>query len=61
MAIFMAIAAHKDPKKKFRILGLTCVNGNTTVDNVCVNVTRTLTAADALDVSNIFAKNVKDL
>ena len=51
MAIFLAIAAHKDPSRDFHIVGITCVNGNTNVDNVCVNVTRTLKAADALDVS----------
>ncbi|CAG7821740.1 unnamed protein product [Allacma fusca] len=49
-AIFIALAAHKDPNVNFRIAGITCVNGNTTVDNVCTNVTRILQTADALEI-----------
>ncbi|CAG7837635.1 unnamed protein product [Allacma fusca] len=41
-AIFMCLAAHHDPKIPLKVVGLTCVTGNTAVDNVTVNVTRTL-------------------
>ena len=45
LALFLAAAAHKDPEIPFKIVGITCVNGNTDVDNVCKNVLRTLQAA----------------
>ncbi|CAG7786792.1 unnamed protein product, partial [Allacma fusca] len=41
-AIFMCLAAHRDPHVPFKVVGLTCVTGNTGVDNVTMNVTRTL-------------------
>lgn len=41
-ALFMAIAAHKDEAVPFKIEAFTCCHGNTTVQNVAKNVTRTL-------------------
>ena len=49
LAIAMLVAAHKC--KKIEILGVTCVTGNTYIDNVINNVFRTLKVCDALDVS----------
>ena len=42
---------HKDPSKAIRLVGITCKDGNTKLDNVVVNVARTLEAGNALDVS----------
>ncbi|ODM90698.1 Inosine-uridine preferring nucleoside hydrolase [Orchesella cincta] len=50
VALFLALAAHKDPKCPFEIIGITCVLGNTGVDNVCRNV---FTVLDSTGVSNI--------
>ena len=52
-AIFTILRAHRDPFKAIRLVGITCVDGNTKLDNVVVNVTRTLEAGNALDVSLI--------
>ncbi|CAG7823058.1 unnamed protein product [Allacma fusca] len=41
-AIFMCLAAHRDPYIPFKVVGLTCVTGNIGIDNVTRNVTRTL-------------------
>lgn len=38
VALFLAIAAHKDQSNNFEILGITTVSGNTGVDYVCRNV-----------------------
>jgi len=38
VALFLALAAHKDQSKNFEILGITTVSGNTGVDYVCRNV-----------------------
>jgi inosine-uridine nucleoside N-ribohydrolase len=38
----MAIAAHQDEAVPFKIEAFTCSHGNTTVQNVAKNVTRTL-------------------
>ena len=54
-ALFMALAAHQNPDIPFRIVGFTCVQGNTSVDNVAVNVTRTLQTAGISNVSNNFS------
>lgn len=48
MAIMMAVDYHK--KKKIDILAITCVHGNTTVDNSSRNVSRILDAMDVHDV-----------
>ncbi|XP_012275099.1 inosine-uridine preferring nucleoside hydrolase [Orussus abietinus] len=48
VALIILIAAHKT--KKIKIMAITCVSGNTSVDNVVINVFRTLEACDALDI-----------
>ncbi|XP_040289236.1 pyrimidine-specific ribonucleoside hydrolase RihA-like [Bufo bufo] len=45
MAIMMAIAS-----PNVEILGITCVEGNTKLDNVCKNVLRVLKLCDRLDI-----------
>lgn len=52
LALIILIAAHK--QKKIQIEAITCVNGNTTVDNVVKNVFRTLDVCKATDVSSSF-------
>lgn len=52
-AIFLCLAAHKNPERKLKIVGITCVSGNTSVDNVCINVTRILNTAKVDDVNNV--------
>lgn len=42
-AIFLLFAAQR--RINVNLLGITCVAGNTNVDNVCINVLRTLGAA----------------
>lgn len=44
-AIMMALAVHG-----VQILGITCVQGNTSVDNVCKNVLRVLKVCKHLEV-----------
>lgn len=46
-AIMMAVAA-----PNIKVLGITCVGGNTELENVCKNVLRVLQICDRLDVSN---------
>lgn len=53
-AIFLCLAAHKNPEIKLKIVGITCVSGNTCVDNVCINVTRILNTAEVEDVITLF-------
>ncbi|OXU30884.1 hypothetical protein TSAR_002605 [Trichomalopsis sarcophagae] len=48
LALTMLIAAHK--QKKIEIMAITCVTGNTYVDNVINNVFRTLHVCDAVDI-----------
>lgn len=48
-ALLLLISAKR--KLNFEIAGITCVNGNTSVDNVCINILRTLDAANCLNVS----------
>ncbi|XP_071858370.1 pyrimidine-specific ribonucleoside hydrolase RihA-like isoform X2 [Bombus fervidus] len=48
LALIILIAAHK--QKKIQIEAITCVNGNTTVDNVVKNVFRTLDVCKATDI-----------
>ena len=52
LAIFMALRAHRDPKINFRIIGITCVAGNTELDNVTVNVSTVLEMMHATEVLN---------
>lgn len=47
-AIMLALAA-----PGVRILGITCVHGNTNVENVCKNVLRVLQACDKLEVGGV--------
>ena len=51
MAIIMAITAHQSKNMNFRIVAITCVDGNTKLDNVTRNVTRILETMNAHDVS----------
>ena len=48
VALAMALDAHK--RKEIRVLAITCVRGNTTVENTVVNVLRILDRADCKDV-----------
>ena len=48
LALILLIAAHK--QKQIQIKAITCVNGNTTVDNVVTNVFRTLDVCEASDI-----------
>lgn len=52
IALLMLIAAHK--RGDVELMGITCVAGNTNVDNVAINVLRVLGAVKALDVSFIY-------
>uniref|UniRef100_A0A1B6E0S3 Inosine/uridine-preferring nucleoside hydrolase domain-containing protein n=1 Tax=Clastoptera arizonana TaxID=38151 RepID=A0A1B6E0S3_9HEMI len=45
----LTLLSHQN-KSNLEICGITCVNGNTTVDNVCINVLRTLGAVNRLDI-----------
>ncbi|CAG7822583.1 unnamed protein product [Allacma fusca] len=49
-AIFLVLAAHKNSAANLKIVGITCVNGNTNLDNVCKNVTRILNTSDANEI-----------
>lgn len=49
VALLLCLAA--DAKKIIKIEAITCVNGNTTVDNVVCNVYRILAVAKRTDVS----------
>lgn len=49
-AIFMALNGQKY-NSELKVIAITCVNGNTIVDNVVVNVLKTLKTANRLDVS----------
>lgn len=48
-AILMILAAAK--KHDVHLSGITCVHGNTDVNQSCINVLRTLAASNHLDVS----------
>ena len=48
VALAMALDAHR--RKEIRVLAITCVWGNTAVENVAVNVLRILDRADCKDV-----------
>lgn len=51
LALIILIAAHK--QKQIQIKAITCVNGNTAVNNVIKNVFRTLDVCKATDVSYV--------
>lgn len=51
VALVILLAAHK--LNKIQLLGITCVNGNTCLDNVVNNVFRTLQACGTENVSFI--------
>jgi inosine-uridine nucleoside N-ribohydrolase len=52
-AIFMAINSDRySSTSMLEVIAITCVNGNTHVDNVVVNVLKTLQTANRLDVSS---------
>lgn len=56
--LFMAIRAHRDPSHPVRIVAITTVHGNTKVENVNKNVTRTLQTAGETGVRyNAFLVN----
>lgn len=48
LALIILVSAHK--QNKVQIKAITCVNGNTTVDNVVKNVFRTLEVCNATDI-----------
>ncbi|KAJ9577029.1 hypothetical protein L9F63_006377, partial [Diploptera punctata] len=48
MAIILCIAAHR--RQEVRVIGITCVHGNTGLDNVCANTLKTLHTLRSLDV-----------
>jgi len=50
-AIITAINEEKN-NPDFKIIAITCVNGNTAIDNVVFNVFKTLKTIDRLDVSS---------
>ncbi|XP_021958071.1 inosine-uridine preferring nucleoside hydrolase [Folsomia candida] len=54
LALFISLRAHKQADIAWRILGITCVHGNTALDNVCVNVTRVVEVAKLSDEIPIF-------
>lgn len=57
-ALFMLLKAEK--KYNIKVLGVTVVQGNTSLDNATENTLRVLKAADRLDVSqwtNLFLSN----
>jgi len=53
LAILMLLAA--DAQKKVQLKGITCVGGNTSLRNVCVNTLRLLRTTNRLDVRKIKA------
>ncbi len=48
--ILMALQAHRKPEMNFKLIGIVCVNGNTSLPNVCVNITRILEEMNATEV-----------
>jgi inosine-uridine nucleoside N-ribohydrolase len=49
LALFILLAGHRE--KIINVKAITCVNGNTTVNNVIKNVFRTLHVCECTDVS----------
>ncbi|CAL8125509.1 unnamed protein product [Orchesella dallaii] len=50
LAIWMTIAAHRDPSSPVKIVGIVCAHGNTTTENVATNVIRTLHAVEEYEI-----------
>lgn len=53
-ALFMLLKAEK--KYNVKLLGVTVVHGNTTLENAAENALRVLSSADRLDVSKVICK-----
>ena len=54
-AIFMAVNCNKYSYNScLEVIAITCVHGNTLVENVVVNVLKTLQTANRLDVSSSY-------
>lgn len=49
LALLICLRAHKEESIHWRIVGITCVHGNTSLDNVCVNVSRVVRLAELED------------
>jgi hypothetical protein len=49
MALLLLLAA--DSQRNIEILGITCCHGNTSVNNVCINILRLLEATGRSNVS----------
>ena len=49
LALYMLLAAQK--QEVINLLAITCVNGNTSVDNGVINTLRVLQSVNRLDVS----------
>ncbi|XP_071444141.1 uncharacterized protein [Hetaerina americana] len=47
-ALLMLLAA--DKRQEIKLMGVTCVNGNTSMKNVCLNVLRILRSVNRLDI-----------
>lgn len=52
-AILMILAAAKQHGHGIHLSGITCVHGNTDVNQSCINVLRTLAASSHLNVSEL--------
>jgi len=61
LAIIMALRAHRDPKIPFKIIGITCVAGNTEVDPVTINVTRILEIMGETEVKKYQCLDLPDM
>uniref|UniRef100_A0A1B6KD12 Inosine/uridine-preferring nucleoside hydrolase domain-containing protein n=1 Tax=Graphocephala atropunctata TaxID=36148 RepID=A0A1B6KD12_9HEMI len=48
-AILMLLATAKE-NKDIKVVGITCVHGNTTVEQTCINVLRTLESSSGLEI-----------
>lgn len=54
-AILMVLAAAKECEgHSIHLSGITCVHGNTDVNQSCINVLRTLAASNHLNVSELY-------
>lgn len=49
LALFILLKAHQSPDNPIKIVGITTVNGNTSLDNVLKNVTRVLLTVGEID------------
>nr|CAD7260604.1 unnamed protein product [Timema shepardi] len=53
-ALFMALGYEKNQPSRVKVVAITCVHGNTRVDNVVVNVLKVLQTTGRLDVCDLF-------